>query len=324
MPNRFIMLDKIAKSIRENDNIKEKRDVDPIIRQINEYSYVSSRIFTDIGEDSASILFGERLVLMTTDRIRTEYIENFPRGAGFSSILVGVDDIFCCGGTPLAASLIISFKEKDHLDKIIQGAIEGSNKFQVPIVRGHTSISGKYYELSSTMIGEIQKKDYISAQKAKENDVIILAIDEKGKVAESNKLYWDTVTFKTSEEVLFRRRSMNKIAQAHLAHSAKDIANGGIIGSILQLCKYSQVGAEITIDEIQVPPILLDKNYDIETFLKMYLTTSYIITAQKENSDELITILNKHQMSAFVIGKIIKDMDLIINNGLESIKVFEI
>ena len=318
------MLDNIAKSIRENENIKEKSDVSPIIRQINELSYVSSRIFTDIGEDSASIHFGEKLVLMTTDRIRTEYIEHFPQGAGFSSILVGVDDIYCCGGTPLAASLIISFKEKDHLDMIIRGAIEGSNKFHVPIVRGHTSISRKNYELSSTMIGEIQKKDYISAQNAKAKDVIILTIDEKGKVAESNKLYWDTVTFKTSEEVLFKRASMNEIARVHLAHSAKDIANGGIIGSILQLCKYSKVGADISINNIKVPSILLDKNYDIETFLKMYLTTSYVLTTPKENSAELIAIFRKHKMSAFVIGEVIKDRYLKINNGVESLKVFEI
>jgi hypothetical protein len=319
------MLEKIAKSIRENDNIKEKRQIDPIVRQVNENSYVSSRIFTDLGEDSASIHFGEKLVLLTTDRIKTEYIENFPYGAGFSSLLVGVDDIYCCGGSPLAASLIISFKEKDHLDKIVQGAIDGSNKFHVPIVRGHTSTSGKYYELSSTMIGEIQKTDYISAQNAQENDIIILAIDEQGKIAESNKLYWDTVTFKSSEEVLFKRRSMNKIAQAHLAHSAKDVANGGIIGSVLQLCKYSKVGADISINKIQIPSLLMNGNYyDIETFLKMYLTTSYILTTQKEHSDEIITIFKKHLMNAFVIGKIIKDKDLIINSGLESLKVFEI
>ena len=318
------MLDNIAKSIRENENIKEKRELDPIVRKINEHCYESSRIFTDIGEDSASIFFGEKLVLMTTDRIRTDYIEHFPKGAGFSSILVGVEDIYCCGGIPLAASLIISFKEKDHLDKIIQGAIEASNKFHVPIIRGHTSIRGKYYELSSTMIGEIQKEDYISAQNAKEKDVVILAIDEKGKIAESNKLYWDTVTFKTSEDILYRRRSMNEIAQTHLAHSAKDIANGGIIGSIIQLCKYSEVGANVAIDKIRIPSILLDKNYDIETFLKMYLTTSYILTTREENSEELISIFKKHQMSAFVIGKIIKDKDLIINSGLESLKVFEI
>jgi selenophosphate synthetase-related protein len=318
------MLNNIAKSIRENENIKEKREVDPIIQKFNKHCYDSSRIFTDIGEDSASIFFGEKLVLMTTDRIKTDFIKHFPQGAGFSSILVGVDDIYCCGGVPLAASLIISFKEKDHLDKIIQGAIEASNKFHVPIVRGHTSISRKYYELSSTMVGEIQKEDYISAKSAKTEDVIILAIDDQGKIAESNKLYWDTVTFKTSEDVLFRRRSMNEIARTHLANSAKDIANGGIIGSIMQLCKYSEVGADVSIDKIRIPSFLLDKNYAIETFLKMYLTTSYIITTREENSGELITIFRKHRMCASVIGKIIKDKDLIINSGLESLKVFEI
>ena len=318
------MLEKIANSIRENRNITEKREIDSIVQEINNKSYSSSRVFSGIGEDSASILSEAKLILMTTDRIKTDYIENFPHGAGFSAILVGVDDIYCCGGTPLATSLIISYKERVHLEKIVEGAIEGSNKFNVPIIRGHTSPNRKYYELSSTMIGEIKKEDYISAQSAKSEDTIILAIDMQGKVARANKLYWDTVTFKSSEEVLFRRKSMNEVAKTHLAHSAKDIANGGIIGSILQLCRYSGVGADISIEQIHIPPTLLDKNYEMETFLKMYLTTSYVLTTPIENSDKIISIFNNHKMNAFVIGKIIEDSILKINDGIESIKVFEI
>ncbi|TFG22721.1 MAG: hypothetical protein EU533_03960 [Promethearchaeota archaeon] len=318
------MLEKIANSIRENQNITEKREIDSIVQNINKNSFSSSRVFTDIGEDSASILFKDKLILMTTDRIKTEYIENFPHGAGFSAILVGVDDIYCCGGVPLATSLIISYKERSHLEKIVEGAIEGSNKFKVPIVRGHTSPNRKYYELSSTMIGEIKKEDYISALNAKSEDLIILAIDMQGKIASANKLYWDTVTFKSSEDVLFRRRSMNEVAQTHLVHSAKDVANGGIIGSILQLCRYSGVGANISIEQIQVPPILIDKDYEMETFLKMYLTTSYVLTTPAENSDEIISLFNKYKMNAFVIGKIIEDSILKINDGIESINVFKI
>jgi len=318
------MLEKIANSIRENQNILEKREIDSIVHVVNKNSFSSSRVFTDIGEDSASIKFEDKLILMTTDRIKTDYIEKFPHGAGFSAILVGVDDIYCCGGIPLATSLIISYKERSHFERIVEGVIEGSNKFKVPIIRGHTSPNRKYYELSSTMIGEIKKEDYISARSAKSGDVIILAIDMLGKIASANKLYWDTVTFKSSEDVLYRRRSMNEVAQAHLVHSAKDVANGGIIGSILQLCKYSNVGADISIEQIQVPPTLLDKQYDMETFLKMYLTTSYILTTKLENSDEIISIFNKYKMKAFIIGNIIEDPILKINNGIESINVFEI
>jgi len=94
------MLDKISEYIRTNKNILEKSEISPF------------RIFSDIGQDSAAIKNdSDMLTLITTDRIKTSYIENFPLGAGFSSILVGVDDIYACGGKPLAASIIISFKD---------------------------------------------------------------------------------------------------------------------------------------------------------------------------------------------------------------------
>ncbi|MBY9019244.1 MAG: hypothetical protein KGD66_10485, partial [Candidatus Lokiarchaeota archaeon] len=61
------MLKKIATSIRENKNIIEKREIDPIVQLIQTKSYKSSRVFSDIGEDSASIIDNENFILMTTD-----------------------------------------------------------------------------------------------------------------------------------------------------------------------------------------------------------------------------------------------------------------
>jgi len=318
------MLKKIATSIRENKNIIEKREIDPIVQLIQSKSYKSSRVFSDIGEDSASILDNENLILMTTDRIKTEYILNNPFGAGFSSILVGIDDIYCCGGTPLAASLIVSFKNKQIGEKIFEGAMEGSQKFRVPIVRGHTNPNSNYNELSSTMIGEIKKTDYLSAKNAKSNDDIILAVDFLGKIPDVSKYYWDTVTFKQSEEVLLRRRAMNVIAQQHLANSAKDISNAGIFGTILQLIKYSNVGAIININKIIIPPFLVKNGYDLDTYTKMYLTTSYIVSAPEDKSKDILKIFDKHNMNAAVIGKIIKDKHLLkISDGKESLNVLK-
>ena len=318
------MLKKIATSIRENKNIIEKREIDPIVQLIQTKSYKSSRVFSDIGEDSASIIDNENFILMTTDRIKTDYILKNPFGAGFSSILVGIDDIYCCGGTPLAASLIVSFKNKQVGEKIFEGAMEGSQKFRVPIIRGHTRLNGNYYELSSTMIGEIKKNDYISAKNAKCNDDIILAVDFLGRIPTVSKYYWDTVTFKQSEEVLLRRRSMNMIAQQHLANSAKDISNAGIFGTILQLIKYSNVGAMININKIKIPPFLVKNGYDLETYIKMYLTTSYILSAPEDKSKDILKIFDEHQMNATVIGKIIKDEHLLkISDGKESLDVLK-
>ncbi len=317
------MLEKIADYIRNNKNIIEKEELNSIVNFVSTHSFKSSRIFSDIGQDSAAIKNdSEMYTLVTTDRIKTSYIEKFPFGAGFSSILVGVDDIYACGGTPLAATIIISFKEQKIGQKMIEGACNGSKKFKVPIIRGHTNTK-EYYELSSTLIGEIKSSEYISANNAQENDNIILAVDFEGQLGRASKLHWDTVTHKSSQEVLKKRTSMNVIARRHIVNSSKDVSNGGIFGTILQLIKYSKVGAEINIEKIVIPPTLIEKAYNLETYVQMYLTTSYILTAPEETSQEVIKIFSDHDMSAVVIGRIIKESDLNINDGKDSIKVIE-
>ncbi|TFF95572.1 MAG: hypothetical protein EU547_07370 [Promethearchaeota archaeon] len=316
------MLKKLAESVRGNDNIKKKQKLNPIVQYIDSNCFKSSRIFTDLGEDSAAIRDSDTYILITTDRIITSFIENYPFGAGFSSILVSVDDIYACGGNPLGASIILSFKKKEVGQKILEGICYGSNKFQVPIIRGHTNAYGKVYELSSTMIGEIKKEAYISAGNAKIGDFIILAVDFDGKIGEASKFFFDTTTFKSSEEVLKRRKAMNIIAEKQLAHASKDISNGGLFGSIFQLIKYSNVGADININKIKIPPVLIKQNYDLVTYSQMYLTSSFILTAKEHNCKNIVKIFKRHGLEAMVIGKIIKERNLLkLNDGTNSIEV---
>lgn len=315
-------LKKLAESIRNNPFILEKRDINPIVQYIDKNSYKSPRIYADIGEDSAAIDESDKLLLITTDRIRTSFIEKFPYGAGFSSILVSVDDIYACGGKPLAASIIISVIDEEVSHKLLNGICEASRKFQVPIVRGHTNITALSYELSSTIIGEIKKEDYISAGNAKVNDNIVLVIDFNGRVGKASKLYFDTTTFETSQVVLNKRKSMNVLAKKHLVNASKDISNGGIFGTILQMIKYSNVGADVDVNKIEIPPTLKNQKYTLEIFSKMYLTTSFILTAPEDNCSQIIEIFKEHDLDARIIGKIIKEKDLLkINDGNDSIDV---
>jgi hypothetical protein len=317
------MLNEIAESIRTNKNIIEKKEINPIVQYINDNSYKSTRIYSDLGEDSAAINNKDTYILVTTDRINTNYLKSHPFGAGFSSILVGVDDIFCCGGFPLAVSLILSYKDPKIGQEIIDGFCEGSIKFQIPIIRGHTKPRGESYELSSTMIGEILKEDYISATNAKVDDGIVLAVDFDGKVGKASKFYWDTVTFKSSKEVLKKRKAMNEIAKCHIANASKDISNGGIFGSILQIAKYSSVGSNIDIKAIAIPPILRNKNYSLEDFSRMYLTTSYVLTAPLDKCDKIINIFQSYGLKAMIIGNIIEEPILKIHDEISSIEVIK-
>ena len=114
---------------------------------------------------------------------------------------------------------------------------------------------------------------------------------------------------------------MNVIAQDHLANSSKDVSNGGLFGTILQLIQYSEVGADINIEKIVIPPKLIEKGYNLETYVKMFLTTSYILTAPQEKCERVIKTFKDHNMSANLIGKIIEKTGLKINNGKESLDV---
>lgn len=317
------MLESIAENIRKNENIIEKMEISPIVQYIDANSFKSSKIFSDIGEDSAAIKNNDKYILITTDRIKTSFVEKYPFGAGFSSILVSIDDIYACGGIPIAASIIISVRDLDKCKTILKGICEASNKFQVPIIRGHTNPHGTCYELSSTMIGEIKKENYISAGNAKVNDDIILAVDFDGKVGEASKFYFDTTTFKSSEVVLKKRKAMNIIAEKRLANASKDISNGGIFGTLLQLIKFSNTGADVNINRIKIPSVLKNQNYDLETYIKMYLTTSFILTASDNNCESIIKVFKKYGLEANIIGKIIKKKILKINNRKESIDVIK-
>jgi hypothetical protein len=314
------MLEKISESIRTNPNILEKKEISPIVQYIDANSFKSSRIYRDIGEDSASINENDKYILVTTDRIKTSFVENFPYGAGFSSILVSLDDIYACGGTPLAASLILSYIDDGKGKKIIEGVCDASQKFHVPVIRGHTNTNGKCYELSSTMVGEINKDAYISAGNAKLNDDLILAVDFDGKIGKASRYFYDTTTFKSSQEVLKKRQAMIKIAEMGLANAAKDISNGGIFGTLLQLIKYSDVGADVNIKRIQIPDPLIEKNYSLLDYSKMYLTTSFLLTADPKNSKKILDIFKSYNMHANIIGKIIDKSHLLkINNNHQNV-----
>ena len=317
------MLKDIAEGIKKNKDIIEKIEISPIVQYIDQNTFKSARIGFDIGEDSAAIKYDDKYILITTDRIKTDFIENFPFGAGFSSILVSVDDIYACGGIPIAATIIISVKDINTCSTILEGICEASKRFQVPIIRGHTNPRGTSFELSSTMIGEIKKENYISAGNAQVDDNIILAVDFDGRIGKANKFYFDTTTFKNSEEVLKKRRAMNIIAEKKLANASKDISNGGIFGTTLQLIKYSNVGADININKIDIPPKLKELDYTLEMYVKMYLTTSFILTAPDQNCKDIINIFKKHNIESKVIGKIIKQKVLKINDGKLTIEVIK-
>jgi selenophosphate synthetase-related protein len=324
-PQKFLLKNFIS-GIDQFYNIERKKILFPIMNQVREHSFQSPKVYKSMGEDSAAIFFGElkdNLVLMTTDAINEDFSNKAPWSAGFCSILVGIEDIFACGGTPLAASVIISSDSENTRSELMQGIIDATHKFEIPLVRGHTSDITKNTGVSATVIGSILKEYYISAGGAKVGDTILVIADFDGIVAQTNKYYWDTVTNQNPAEIKKRFTFMNQLGESHLADASKDISNGGILGTLLLMLEYSKKGAVVHLDSILIPPKLLNLEYSLLDYCKMYLTTAFLLAIPPKNLEKIKKLAVKYSLSCSAIGEVTDGSSITLAYGTDSQKLWD-
>ncbi|TFH31016.1 MAG: hypothetical protein E4G98_00950 [Promethearchaeota archaeon] len=307
------MLIKIHQKFHSSRNIQEKQALSPILTKIKNHGYKSSQIHTSIGEDAAALLpwlDSPNFILITTDALLPSFIEKSPRGAGFSAIYVGVDDIMACGGTPIACSTTVAFGNSEIGDQIFQGILEGTRVFRVPLIRGHTTTDAKDLQLTSTIIGSCPRDNYISANGAHCKDFVALVWDTEGKPVKFNPMYWDTITMKTSETFYAKRGFFSALLPLNLLHACKDVSNGGIFGTLYQLLSYSHKGA--CIDLSAVPDQLVKDGipYIIDDFLFLFLTSAFLITGATENLEKIRGEVERSGMKFYNLGEINEDKSI--------------
>jgi selenophosphate synthetase-related protein len=165
MASHNFSLSEFINNINQFSNIDRKKILFPIMQQVRETGYNSPNVYKGMGEDAAAIFFNhphnEDLVLITTDAINEEFSNNAPWSAGFCSILVELKISLHLEVILFAASVIISSSNEKIRNQLMQGILDASQKFQIPIVRGHTSDNTKNTGVSATVIGKMLKKDYI-------------------------------------------------------------------------------------------------------------------------------------------------------------------
>ncbi len=302
-------LDHFVRKLHGFENLERKTILFPIMKKVREESYRSDKVVSSMGEDAAGIVFDEKeenLVLLTTDAITEEFSKKSPWAAGFSSILVGIDDIYACGGIPTAASVIISSNDAKIRDELMQGILEATHRFEVPLVRGHTSDNTSNVGVSATVIGKIKKDHYISAGGAQIGDDIVIIADFEGKVGESSKYYWNTVTYKSKDVVLKKRHIMPFLAREKVLTASKDVSNGGIIGTLLLLLQFSKKGAKIELEKIQSPKGVITTDFTLVDFVRMYLTSAFLVTLPSSKLQQVKELGLKFGLKVFKIGEIVE------------------
>ncbi len=312
-------LEKLAQSIRDFEGVTRKKPIADIVRVFETVRSEYDNAVVDFGDDAAVIdIGGDDVILFAADGIWGKIANKSPWWAGYTSVVVNVNDISAMGGRPLAMVNIMSSSDRQSTAEIMEGIRDGIKKFGVPMVGGHMHPDTPYNSLAVAIIGIAKKDCIIRSDTARPSDVIIVAYDMDGRVGQNSPYSWDSTSFKESAIVRERFMVMQELGEKKLLTAGKDISNPGTIGTLGMLCEVSKTGASVDLSTIPCP-----ENVDFEQWLKIYPATGYIMTAREENADECMRIFEKVGITAAVIGKIDDTRKLEIHDGSARATVFD-
>jgi selenophosphate synthetase-related protein len=312
-------LNQLVKEIRDYWGLRRKQPIGKLVTILRKEGFQCPHVLSGIGEDAAAIdVGGENIILLTTDAIVPELAASNPFVAGYASILVNVNDIYAAGGRPIAAMVNVAFSKMEVGVQFMRGICEAGQKFRVEVVRGHTTPDATADAVSASICGVVRRESYISAGNAQTGDSLILALDLEGRISPNYPLGWDTTTQKSSEELLNRYEVMREFGRQGLLNASKDLSNGGIIGTSLLLLEYARKGAIMDIATIPHP-----QGVKLKDWLKMYISTGFVVTAIPENTENVLALFRGHGFAASHIGTINDDQKLRLKLGDEEETVFD-
>ncbi|MFW9963632.1 MAG: AIR synthase related protein [Candidatus Sifarchaeia archaeon] len=293
-------LDEIVRLLLSFDGISRKFVLPSIFDRLRLESFNGNTPHS-LGEDSAAIgTESDEYVLLTTDGIVEDLCLNYPRAAGFNAVLANMMDIYAAGGTPTSFAVALSYSDPKIGEELLDGLITGSQIFQVPIVRGHTNPRSNSTYVVGSATGKVMKTNLLTAGGAESGNVLVLLFDKVGQRGESYTLGWDSVTGRTSEEIVHRLSVMNELASEKLLTAAKDVSVAGVIGTAGMMLEYSGCGGTLNLDSLDAT-----RPFDIplEDWIRMFISLGFLVATPESNLPGVNRIAQAHGLSTTLFGR---------------------
>ena len=302
-------LEAIVEAIRTFPGVTRKRAVHDVVECFPTSSF--AHVAASEGEDAAAIEHGDDYILFATDGIMQSLVESDPFYAGYFAVLVNVNDIAAMGGKATAMVDVISVSKSKVCNQMLKGMAAAIEKFNVPIVGGHTHPDCQYNAVDISIIGVVPKNDIIRSCSAKAGDDIVFVMDLDGFYPPGLTYAWDTTTKKTPKVVQDQMKMMATIASKHLVHSGKDMSNPGCLGTLGMMMESSRMGGFVDIGKIPTPV-----GVDLTRWLLSYQGCGFVFACPPENSEHVIELFGKVGCAGAVVGKIEDTMRFdLVSNG---------
>jgi AIR synthase-related protein len=298
-----VALDGIAATLRASRGVAAKRDIAAAVARLG----VAGEAAVPVGDDCAAIPDGDGFLLLAVEGFMNEFVAGDPWFAGWCGVMVNVSDVAAMGGRPIAVVDAVWAAGEAEAEPVLTGLRQASAAFGVPVVGGHTNTRTDRGQLSVAILGRARK--LLTSFDAKPGDRLVAAIDLRGRYREpfSN---WEAATDAPPARLRGDIDVLPAIAEAGLALAAKDISQGGIVGTAMMLAECSGVGATIDVAAVPRP-----EGVPLERWLQTFPSYGYVLSVTPAKVAAVTARFAARGIAAVAVGEIVAGRRVAITDG---------
>jgi AIR synthase-related protein len=292
----------LASTLAKSSGIAAKQDIGTVAARLGLAGQSVA-----VGDDCAALPDGDGYLLFAIEGFINEFVAADPWFAGWCGVMVNISDVVAMGGRPIAVVDAVWANGEEGAAPVLDGMRAAAETFGVPVVGGHTNIRTDRSQLSVAILGRAEK--LLTSFDARPGDVLIGAIDHRGRYREPFN-NWEAATEAPSARLRGDLEILPAIAEAGLALAAKDISQGGIVGTAIMLAECSGVGLDIDISAIPLP-----SGVSLERWLATFPSFGYLLSVNPANAEQVLARFAARAITAAVVGKVRTGSEVAITDG---------
>lgn len=301
-------LDALAEMLRSSNGIAAKHDIGGVTARLG----IKGRS-VPVGDDCAALPDGDGDLLFAIEGFMNAFVAADPWFAGWCGVMVNISDVVAMGGRPIAVVDAVWADGEAGAAPVLDGMRAAAETYGVPIVGGHTNIRTDRGQLSVAIVG--RAKRLLTSFDARPGDVLIAAVDHRGRyrVPFDN---WEAATDAPAERLRGDLEILAEIAEEGLCLAAKDISQGGIVGTAIMLAECSGVGIDIDVMAIPLP-----SGVNLDRWLVTFPSFGYLLSVAPEQVGAVLDRFSGRDISAAVIGSVQPGSAVAIGDGARRIVI---
>jgi AIR synthase-related protein len=293
-------LDELCSQLRDLPEIAAKKTIRFAVYAMRTPGLTLEERYARPGDDCAAFRAGDGYQLLAMEGMLPDFVRLDPKAAGWSSVMVNVSDIAAMGGR--ATAMVNAYWHHDNNDSqvLIHHMQRACEVFGLAFAGGHSSIQPGFTPGLAVAITGVAGPNLLSCHHLRPGQRLFMLTDLTGSW-HGDLPYWGCVQGKTPEQIRHQWQIPAQLAEEELVVAAKDISNGGVLGTLIMMLELTGCGASLDLSAVPRP------KGDLLRWLRAFQSFGFLLAAEPEKVSTLIRYFQNSHLTCQPVGTVTGD-----------------